>query len=79
MHIFQLKIETKALNVNMRCLKQRAVQHTISLSAPERLDRAFFVNRQGNPLTRAGATYILCKYVQMAGLHIRKILRRFEN
>ena len=33
----------------------------------------------GNPLTRAGATYILCKYVQMAGLHIRKILRRFEN
>lgn len=39
-----------------------------SLSAPEKLDRPFFVNRQGNPLTRAGAAYILNKYVQMAGL-----------
>ena len=38
------------------------------LSAPEKLDRTFFVNRQGNPLTRAGATYILNKYVQMAGV-----------
>lgn len=38
------------------------------LSAPEKLDRTLFVNRQGNPLTRAGATYILNKYVQMAEL-----------
>lgn len=38
------------------------------LSAPEKLDRTFFVNRQGNPLTRAGAAYILNKYVQMAGV-----------
>lgn len=29
------------------------------LSATENLDRTFFVNRQGNPLTRAGATYII--------------------
>ncbi len=36
------------------------------LTAPENLDRVLFVNRQGNPLTRAGATYILQKYVQMA-------------
>lgn len=57
------------MNVNMRCLKQWAVQHTISLLAPERLDRAFFLNRQGTPLTRAGATYILSKYVQMAELN----------
>ena len=38
------------------------------LSLPEKLDRTLFVNRQGNPLTRAGATYILDKYVQMAEL-----------
>ena len=38
------------------------------LSAPEKLDRPFFVNRQENPLTRAGAAYILNKYVQMAGV-----------
>lgn len=36
------------------------------LTAPENLNRVLFVNRQGNPLTRAGATYILQKYVQMA-------------
>ena len=38
------------------------------LSAPEKLDRPFFLNRQENPLTRAGAAYILNKYVQMAGV-----------
>ena len=47
-------------------LQQYVTEH--GLSAPERLDRTFFVNRQGNPLTRAGATYILSKYVQMAEL-----------
>lgn len=47
-------------------LQQYVTEH--SLSVPERLDRTFFVNRQGKPLTRAGATYILSKYVQMADL-----------
>lgn len=47
-------------------LQQYVTEH--GLSAPERLDRTFFVNRQGNPLTRSGATYILSKYVQMAEL-----------
>ena len=47
-------------------LQQYVTEH--GLSVPERLDRAFFVNRQGSPLTRAGATYILSKYVQMAEL-----------
>lgn len=47
-------------------LQQYVAEH--GLSAPEKLDRIFFVNRQGNPLTRAGASYILNKYVQMAGL-----------
>lgn len=40
------------------------------LSVPEKLDRTLFVNRQGNPLTRAGAAYILSKYVQMAGVDV---------
>lgn len=47
-------------------LQQYLTEH--KLSAPENLDRTPFVNRQGNPLTRAGATYILDKYVQMAEL-----------
>lgn len=47
-------------------LQQYLTEH--KLSAPEKLDRTLFVNRQGNPLTRAGATYILNKYVQMAEL-----------
>lgn len=47
-------------------LQQYLTEH--KLSAPEKLDRTLFVNWQGNPLTRAGATYILNKYVQMAEL-----------
>lgn len=47
-------------------LQQYVIEH--GLSAPERLDRYLFLNRQGNPLTRSGATYILSKYAQMAGL-----------
>ncbi len=47
-------------------LQQYVTEH--GLSAPERLDRMLFVNRQGKPITRAGATYILSKYVQMAGV-----------
>ncbi len=48
-----------ALHLNRYMQEQR-------LTAPKNLDRVLFVNRQGNPLTRAGAAYILQKYVQMA-------------
>jgi len=41
------------------------------LTVPENLDRVLFVNRQGNPLTCAGAAYILQKYVQMANVSSR--------
>ena len=38
-------------------LQQYVTEH--GLSAPERLDMTFFVNRQGKPLTRTDATYNL--------------------
>jgi len=50
-------------------LQQYVAEH--GLSAPEKLDRTLLGNRQRNPLARAGAAYILNKYVQMAGLDSR--------
>jgi site-specific recombinase XerD len=38
------------------------------LTTPDTLDYPLFVNRQRNPLTRTGATYILQKYANAAGV-----------
>jgi len=38
------------------------------LTTPDKLDYPLFVNRQRNPLTRTGATYILKKYTDAAGV-----------
>lgn len=38
------------------------------LFLPEKMDRLVFVNHNGSQLTRAGAAYILNKYVQMSGI-----------
>lgn len=45
-------------------LEQYILEHR--LNSPEKLDNILFFNHQGKQLTRAGATYILKKYTELA-------------
>lgn len=59
------KVRVVPLMENTVCLlRQYIEENTLALS--EQYDRPLFLNKQGNPLTRAGVNYILQKHVKTA-------------
>ena len=59
------KVRVVPLMDNTVCLVRQYIEEN-TLVLPEQYDRPLFLNRQGNPLTRAGVNYILQKYVKAA-------------